>query len=577
MEPKDIDFVLVSEIFKIGQRSGAFESSNEKRRIFEENLREEGLILESEDLKDTNLKCTKIHAPLSVLRPYAEILKLRMPMRHIPQLEALKSTTGTSTSTGICRKTSVINSTLQKFNKYFELDPRKFPERNAETFYATYSRDREYLFDIDDSTHFFSSGVRSQIVDYILKRKRYSNEPEDEFAFGIERLLKENVYCGAYPLHSGDLGTPGTMRHLLGTEWASLLKAMKHQPLEEIKEYLGVKVGLYFVWLGFYTKMLVPASLLGLICFIYGLATVHTNQHTEDICNSQFKEPMCPLCNKFCSYWKLSDTCFYARLTYLFDNDATLVFSVLMSFWTVIFLEFWKRTAAEIKHRWDLSGFDVNEENPRPAYLSRLKHVEKKKLNLITNVSEPSLSFWKQKFPNTLFSLSMVLLLITLAVSAVVAVILYRISLMVVFLSEWAPKDAGGHGHGWGPIVVNATAVVLNLVFICFFNWLYSFLAVYLTEIELPRTQTEFDDSLTLKIYLLQFINFYSSIFYIAFFKGRLAGSPYKYNYFFGYRHEECGTSGCMSELCIQGRQKDFRTHDWQNLWIFSIYSSLKI
>jgi len=29
---------------------------------------------------------------------------------------------------------------------------------------------------------------------------------------------------------------------------------------------------MYFSWLGFYTQMLIPASILGLIVFIYGLA-----------------------------------------------------------------------------------------------------------------------------------------------------------------------------------------------------------------------------------------------------------------------------------------------------------------
>ena len=50
-------------------------------------------------------------------------------------------------------------------------------------------------------------------------------------------------------------------------------------------------------------------------------------------------------------------------------------------------------------------------------------------------------------------------------------------------------------------------------------NQIYGYVAVWLTEIELNRTQTEFDDSLSLKIYLLQFVNYYASIFYIAFFK----------------------------------------------------------
>lgn len=58
----------------------------------------------------------------------------------------------------------------------------------------------------------------------------------------------------------------------------------------------------------------------------------------------------------------------------------------------------------------------------------------------------------------------------------------------------------------------------------------YDRLAVYMTELELLRTQTEFEDSLTLKIYLFQFVNYYTSIFYIAFLKGKFVGYPAKYN-----------------------------------------------
>jgi anoctamin-1 len=60
-----------------------------------------------------------------------------------------------------------------------------------------------------------------------------------------------------------------------------------------------------------------------------------------------------------------------------------------------------------------------------------------------------------------------------------------------------------------------------------------------MTEMELLRTQTEFDDSLTLKIYLFQFVNYYTSIFYIAFVKGKFVGYPAEYNRVFGWRQEE--------------------------------------
>ena len=35
------------------------------------------------------------------------------------------------------------------------------------------------------------------------------------------------------------------------------------------------------------------------------------------------------------------------------------------------------------------------------------------------------------------------------------------------------------------------------------------------------RTQTEYEDALSFKMYMFQFVNFYSSIFYIAFIQGK--------------------------------------------------------
>ncbi len=38
---------------------------------------------------------------------------------------------------------------------------------------------------------------------------------------------------------------------------------------------------------------------------------------------------------------------------------------------------------------------------------------------------------------------------------------------------------------------------------------------------ELHRTPSEYEDSFITKMYLFQFVNFYSSLFYIAFIKGK--------------------------------------------------------
>ena len=50
---------------------------------------------------------------------------------------------------------------------------------------------------------------------------------------------------------------------------------------------------------------------------------------------------------------------------------------------------------------------------------------------------------------------------------------------------------------------------------------LYNHYVANYVFLELHRTQTEYDDNFTAKMYVFQFVNFYSSIFYIAFFKGK--------------------------------------------------------
>lgn len=52
-----------------------------------------------------------------------------------------------------------------------------------------------------DTPNFFTPAIHSRIVQFILDRKRFSDNYNDDFAFGIERLLNDNVYNAAYPLH----------------------------------------------------------------------------------------------------------------------------------------------------------------------------------------------------------------------------------------------------------------------------------------------------------------------------------------------------------------------------------------
>lgn len=100
------------------------------------------------------------------------------------------------------------------------VDEKHFPPI-SHRFTAIYSRDKEYLFDLRQSS-FFNSNIRARIVQFILDRKRYSRDQAHDFSFGIDHLVEDETYIASYPLHDGEIFTKGSRRHLLYTKWASM-------------------------------------------------------------------------------------------------------------------------------------------------------------------------------------------------------------------------------------------------------------------------------------------------------------------------------------------------------------------
>ncbi|XP_067142295.1 anoctamin-1-like [Centruroides vittatus] len=555
-----IDFVLVYD---------KNSPMREARETFEENLKYEGLELEYAKNEEAELEFVKIHAPWEVLSRYGEIMQFKMPIKEPADFDISK-----------CYKDKPIRHA--SIQAHFSLEPYlNFDKRKRLT--LVFSRSKEYLFAIPERKEdLFNPAQRSQIIEFILKRKRFTQDPADVFGFGIKKLLADGAYLASFPLHEGicddntDINNP---RLFLLKNWATVRCIFKQQPLDEIRCYFGVKIGLYFAWLGFYTYMLTSASIVGILCFIYGCITLNKNVPSKEICGIMSNVTMCPLCEDECRYWKLGESCNAASLIYLFDNAATTFYAVFISIWGTVFLELWKRYSARITYRWDLAGYDSTDEHPRPEYLARLADA-KKKLNVVTGMYEPYIPFWRKRVPYTLFSMSIVLLLVSIAVAAVVGVILYRLSLRAALTTIGASEDTVTQ---LSVIITSITAALLNLICIMIFNWIYSKIATYLTEIEMHRTLTQFDNSLTLKMFLLQFVNYYSSIFYIAFFKGKFVGHPGDYVTFVGYRQEECGMGGCLMELAIQliiimvGKQALFSFMEMAIPWISWLYKQWQI
>ncbi|XP_016018253.2 anoctamin-2 isoform X3 [Rousettus aegyptiacus] len=523
------------------------EERKEQREEFEHNLMEAGLELEKDlESKSQGSVFVRIHAPWQVLAREAEFLKIKVPTKKMYEIK----------SEGCIAKK--FNEILQKLSS--PLKPRVPEHSNNKMKNLSYpfSREKMYLYNIQDKDTFFDNATRSRIVHEILKRTVCSRANN---TMGINSLIANNIYEAAYPLHDGEYDSPGddmNDRKLLYQEWARYGVFYKFQPIDLIRKYFGEKIGLYFAWLGLYTSFLIPSSVIGVIVFLYGCATIEEDIPSKEMCDQQNAFTMCPLCDKSCDYWNLSSACGTARASHLFDNPATVFFSIFMALWATMFLENWKRLQMRLGYFWDLTGIEEEEEHSRPEYETKvrekmLKESDKSVVQKLgTDMTErededdEDKLTWKDRFPGYLMNFASILFMIALTFSIVFAVIVYRITTAAALSLNKATRSNVR-------VTVTATAVIINLVVILILDEIYGAVAKWLTKIEVPKTEQTFEERLILKAFLLKFVNAYSPIFYVAFFKGRFVGRPGSYVYVFdGYRMEECAPGGCLMELCIQ-------------------------
>ncbi|XP_053704576.1 anoctamin-7 [Synchiropus splendidus] len=548
-----IDFVLVWEVRSQRKRRGRgrqedgdtipvekksrSEYRKEKlarwREKFVQNLQLSGLLMEKEETANEKktIHFLKLSAPWSVLVYYAEELCLRAPLQAQPNLDL-------NTSARVLSKLCIPNIMTESV-----------PNRPLDYYTCAFRKSKINRFlGSEDQETYFTNTQRQRIVYEILSKTVYGKRKRAEV--GMDRLIKEGAFTAAFPLHEGQFELPKygvrsdelNQRQVLHHFWARWCKWYKYQPLDHIREYFGEKIAFYFAWLGFYTAWLLPAAIVGTMVFVSGVLSMGSNTPAEEICHSNSTYQMCPLCNT-CKAWNMSEICTMAKLGYLFDHPGTVLFSVFMSFWAVTFLEYWKRKMATLAHHWDCMDFHEEEERPRPEFAATAPMMEP---NPVTGVKEPY--FPKRTRIARMFTGSMVIIMMLCVVMIfLVTVVICRGIISVMMF------------HTGNPIlrteattIANIAGSIVNLGLILLLGRVYTALAEQLTKWEMHRTQTQYDNAFIFKVFIFQFVNFYSSPFYVAFFKGRFVGYPTNYGTLFGMRNEDCGPGGCLIELAQQ-------------------------
>ena len=187
------------------------------------------------------------------------------------------------------------------------------------------------------------------------------------------------------------------------------------QPLPQICEYFGEDTATYFAFIGYYTSFLGMYSIIGTIVFIYGVAS-HTH-YTDDICSMD--TIMCPICDRTCDFWTLNETlCSSTKFSHVFDNRATIIYSLLVPISFTLFLKLWGRHLVDLSFGWNSLKLSKDKHPIRIEY--ERKAGKRKVYNSVTYALEPKVSRTRLAYRRTVTFLT-VIFFIALCIASLIA------------------------------------------------------------------------------------------------------------------------------------------------------------
>ena len=266
----------------------------------------------------------------------------------------------------------IIDALLQILSEFlpnlsFEVRPHSHYKEQA--FYITakeeylLDRAKELGYDLDnncDNNQKLSSLQRQSLVLHFLNNLRYKSNEINSLIIGhelknlklqendaiIAKLISLGLIKQVLPLHNeSDLSE-------LRTGWVSAF--FSFQPLDKICRYFGLKIAIYFAFLGNYTFALLFPSLLGIVITFYG------NDNT------------------------------------IFGELLGLSFTLLNIIWSTIFLQKWRHTNKKLVDNWSCHHFGADEQFVRPLF---------RKQNIINIEIDRKLFKYFVSFPIICFSL----------------------------------------------------------------------------------------------------------------------------------------------------------------------------
>uniref|UniRef100_A0A8B9Q5L6 Anoctamin n=1 Tax=Apteryx owenii TaxID=8824 RepID=A0A8B9Q5L6_APTOW len=382
------------------------------------------------------------------------------------------------------------DSAFNWFSRLLRVDENIIkPEQ--EFFTAPFEKEHLSNFYIQDKDTFFNPATRSRIVHFILSRVEYATKNNVK-KFGINKLLDAGIYKAAFPLHDSSFRHPSTDPDCPSERYL-LYKEWAHPKNIFKLQPLDFIRRYYGEKIGIYFAWLGFYTNMLTVAAVVGVGCFLYGCLAKDNCT--WSQEVCDpnIGGNIIMCPQCDKACTYWNLTITCESS------------------------------------------------KQKEHVPYTACGKCMRMT---------------FCTSAVLFWILLIIASVVGVIVYRLSVFLVFsalLSQHITETQAIHKYLTPQTATSVTASVISFIVIMILNIIYEKVAIMITDFELPRTQTDYENSLTTKMFLFQFVNYYSSCFYIAFFKGKFVGYPGNPVYWLGkYRNEECDPGGCLLELTTQ-------------------------
>ncbi|KAF1788966.1 Anoctamin [Phytophthora cactorum] len=305
----------------------------------------------------------------------------------------------------------------------------------------------------------FSSTDRIGLIEHIITNHQ-TGAGQD-----IDRLIYEGIIVETYPLHEEE------EKMDLKEHWIVWNMSPMNQPFDRICQYFGVKVAIYFLYLGHYTKWLLYPTLVGIVTGIVSYSIPHDDYNTV-----------------------------FAYVSPLFG--------AFMTIWMTIYLENWKRLNSRETLRWGTAHYSETV-NLRPQFYGE---------RIPSPINGKSTRYFppREKLKRVAYSWVVISFLILIVFVLVSSIFMLTYDLTKGNDSDKLVLD----DYKYGSIVSS----VANVVQITIMTKIYNYVSIMLVDQENHRTDMEYENSLIVKTVIFQFVNNYAGLFYVAFLKEGFEG-----------------------------------------------------